>query len=578
MAAVAWPWPLCSPSEAGLASVPLDNLRVVLNRRVADSRDAGSLCAILRSNCLPFIHRAGHAELPQKETLQPDIALDTIFRLYSMTKPLIAAVFLTLVDEGLVSLDDPLSKYLPCFATPVVQRHPPPPCCSRHQAARLRKAVDDACAAPVLIEDVDPLQLPYLVAIAGPRCVAVSSENLSGAHCRVKLVPGAACVPAACDAAVRPITLRMLLTHTSGIGYGPGIEYQSPSTEVHRRYDDLCRATERGDVANLADWVVRLAEIPLLHQPGERFLYSYSLDVLGRVVEVVADGKLQEIAETRIFKPLGMVDTSFDVAPEALHRLAALYKHRRTGKDNLDKRHGARAGVPTLDLVDPRGKVSGWAAGSASHVVSAGGGVELVRGGAVGTLVDYLKFCAMLLAGGVAVGGRRILSQSLIEVALQDHLAKAEHRQRTSMMLFWLRLLPRILGIALQARLQAPPATQKGGFIAKLAAEKGSQCGVGDEAAEVCRPLLVLTRVSEQLVHHFDVQGLAQTTWAMTVADSANDSSPATCGQTCEGVSLSTAAHLICCRRACIGLARRRLFCTGSNATRVGTSLPDVTQ
>eukprot|EP00747_Dinoflagellata_sp_TGD_P114016 gnl/TRDRNA2_/TRDRNA2_171844_c3_seq3.p1 gnl/TRDRNA2_/TRDRNA2_171844_c3~~gnl/TRDRNA2_/TRDRNA2_171844_c3_seq3.p1 ORF type:complete len:599 (-),score=57.23 gnl/TRDRNA2_/TRDRNA2_171844_c3_seq3:190-1923(-) len=424
MAAVAWPWPLCSPSEAGLASVPLDNLRVVLNRRVADSRDAGSLCAILRSNCLPFIHRAGHAELPQKETLQPDIALDTIFRLYSMTKPLIAAVFLTLVDEGLVSLDDPLSKYLPCFATPVVQRHPPPPCCSRHQAARLRKAVDDACAAPVLIEDVDPLQLPYLVAIAGPRCVAVSSENLSGAHCRVKLVPGAACVPAACDAAVRPITLRMLLTHTSGIGYGPGIEYQSPSTEVHRRYDDLCRATERGDVANLADWVVRLAEIPLLHQPGERFLYSYSLDVLGRVVEVVADGKLQEIAETRIFKPLGMVDTSFDVAPEALHRLAALYKHRRTGKDNLDKRHGARAGVPTLDLVDPRGKVSGWAAGSASHVVSAGGGVELVRGGAVGTLVDYLKFCAMLLAGGVAVGGRRILSQSLIEVALQDHLAK----------------------------------------------------------------------------------------------------------------------------------------------------------
>merc|ERR1712107_432174 len=134
-----------------------------------------------------------------------------------------------------------------------------------------------------------------------------------------KETPGHSTVPAQ-----RPITLRMLLTHTAGLGYGPGIEYRAPRDEVERLYVELCKDTEAGRVLDLAAWVDRLADIPLVHQPGERFLYSYAIDVLGHVLEVVSGKDLAEFLQARVLKPIGMDDTSFAVPSQYSARLVSL--------------------------------------------------------------------------------------------------------------------------------------------------------------------------------------------------------------------------------------------------------------
>jgi CubicO group peptidase (beta-lactamase class C family) len=182
----------------------------------------------------------------------------------------------------------------------------------------------------------------------------------------------------------RPITIQDLLRHTSGLTY----EFRGAGP-VHKMYM-AAKVFSRGQSS--ADQVATLGKLPLLHQPGTRWEYSRSTDVVGRLVEVLSGQTLGEFFEQRIFAPLGMVDTAFHVRPHQYSRLAeAFAKDPDSG--------GA------VQLLDVR---------SAPDFESGGGGL-------VSTASDYARFLEMLLNCGT-LDGRRFLSRKTIELMTADHL------------------------------------------------------------------------------------------------------------------------------------------------------------
>jgi CubicO group peptidase (beta-lactamase class C family) len=192
--------------------------------------------------------------------------------------------------------------------------------------------------------------------------------------------------------AERPISVRDLFRHTTGLDYaGPKGENGEPA------YKALGVEGGNGWVAfDLAEAVKRLATAPLNHQPGSTFHYGFSIDVLGRLVEVVSGKPLDQFFEERIFRPLGMKDTAFFVPEEKWNRLAVLYTPKKGGgierstapaQDNYKKK-------PTLLL----------------------GGA-----GSVSTLDDYARF-VMMLGNDGELDGTRILSRKSVELMRSDHL------------------------------------------------------------------------------------------------------------------------------------------------------------
>jgi len=183
----------------------------------------------------------------------------------------------------------------------------------------------------------------------------------------------------------RAVTIQDLLRHTSGLTYG---------SFSNTRVDSLYRRSRLYSKANLADMVTALAEIPLMQQPGTKWHYSLSTDVLGRLVEVVSGMPFDEFVERRIFEPLGMEDTGFFVPQEKLHRLARTYRH--VGEDHR------------LTLGDTLGYKS------SPPILSGGGGL-------VSTAYDYARFTQMLLNGG-ELDGVRLLSPKAVKLMSTDHL------------------------------------------------------------------------------------------------------------------------------------------------------------
>jgi CubicO group peptidase (beta-lactamase class C family) len=192
--------------------------------------------------------------------------------------------------------------------------------------------------------------------------------------------------------AEHPITVRDLLRHTSGL------DYMGPKDEAGRfAYQKLEIAGGAPNVTfDLTEMVKRLATAPLNEQPATKFHYGYSIDVLGRVVEVVAGKPLDQVFEERIFKPLGMKDSGFYVPEEKWNRLATLYSPKPGG-----------------------GLVRSMGAAQESYKKKP----ALLLGGAgsVGTLEDYTRFCMMLLNDG-QLDGVRILGRKSVELMRSDHL------------------------------------------------------------------------------------------------------------------------------------------------------------
>ncbi|GLR90784.1 hypothetical protein GCM10007857_74990 [Bradyrhizobium iriomotense] len=239
------------------------------------------------------------------KTAQP-MTDDTIFRLYSMSKPVTSVAAMMLVDDGRLGLDDALSKYIPAFA------------------------------------DVK-------VGIARP-------------DGKLELEPLA-----------RPITILDLLRHTSGITYG--FYGDSPVRKLYAQ-----AGLFDSDPDN-AEFVARLARLPLAEQPATLWDYGHSTDVLGRVIEIVSGGALYQFEKERLLDPLEMRDTAFFVADDAKRSLVA----EPLPNDWFDR------------------PVAGIREAAAPHRWESGGA------GLVGTIGDYARFAQMLLNGG-ELDGRRYLS------------------------------------------------------------------------------------------------------------------------------------------------------------------------
>jgi len=194
--------------------------------------------------------------------------------------------------------------------------------------------------------------------------------------------------------AERTMTVRDLFRHTSGLDYaGPKDEKGEP---YYKKIDMLGGAP---DVKfDLAEAVKRLASVPLNEEPGTKFHYGYSIDVLGRLVEVISGMPLDQFFEERIFKPLGMKDSAFFVPEAKWSRLAVLQTPKRDGSGKVEP-----------------GK--GYAQDHYKYKPS----LMLGGAGSVGTLDDYARFVSMLLNGG-ELDHTRLLGRKTVELMHADHL------------------------------------------------------------------------------------------------------------------------------------------------------------
>jgi len=257
---------------------------------------------------------------------------NAIFRLYSMTKPITSVAVMMLVEEGLIAIDAPLSRYMPEFGDLRVYK--------------------------------------------------------SGSVDKMETEPTA-----------RPVTIGDLLTHSSGMTYnftGNGAVQQ-----YYRRHGvmrDGSVGRKEGDALparTMDELIARLAEAPLLHQPGERFSYSNSTGVLGALIERVTGTGLEAFFQNRIFDPLEMKDTRFVVDDARISRLVSNYVAVEGGLESIETAAGS-------EYRDPARAFDG--------------------GGALaGTLDDYLNFTQMLANRG-EWNGRRLLRAETVDLMFQPRL------------------------------------------------------------------------------------------------------------------------------------------------------------
>ncbi len=210
---------------------------------------------------------------------------------------------------------------------------------------------------------------------------------------RMKVLTGGTAEKPLLADAKTPVTIKHLFTHTSGL------TYDGDASPVEK----LNRDAKLPEATSLPDFVRRVSLLPLAYEPGERFTYSVSIDVLGALVEKVSGRRFGEFLEDRLFRPLGMKDTGFSVPPAKLARLAKTYEK---GED------GSLRPAKSIFGIEP------------------GPGPKLEAGGAglFSTTGDYARFMQMLLNGG-ELEGARILSPKTVELMMANHL---NHMPRTT--------------------------------------------------------------------------------------------------------------------------------------------------
>jgi CubicO group peptidase (beta-lactamase class C family) len=316
-----------SPPEAqGFSPERLARIAPVMKEEIAKGTLPGAVTLIARNG--KVVHFEAHGFLDAAKT--KPMGKDAVFRGFSMTKPIVSVAALALIEQGKMSLRDPVSNWFPEFK-----------------------------------------EMKVLTEVRDER----------GRTSRVA-------VPAK-----RPMLVWDLLRHTSGLTYSG----TAPFPEIKDAYEKADVESVNSDLSN-EEFIKRLAAIPLAYEPGTRWEYGLSTDLLGLVVEKVAGKRLDVHLEETIFRPLGMKDTSFQSKPEQLGRLA----------DALD--------------ADPL-KVSSWK----SARVEADPGKRYLRGGAgaVFTAEDYLRFAQMVVNGG-QLDGTRILSRESVEFMLSNHIQGLE--------------------------------------------------------------------------------------------------------------------------------------------------------
>ena len=212
------------------------------------------------------------------------------------------------------------------------------------------------------------------------------------------------------------VTIKHLLTHTAGIIYGWGGE---PADKRFREAKIFAPGT------TLADMAQKLSTVPLVHEPGEAWTYGVSTDLLGYLVEVISGMPFEEFLHTRLFEPLGMIDTAFSVPLEKLDRFAALYelnteggmkaeKKKEKKMDDTKEKEKANKGAKDVKMRLERVEKDPPLKNDEIRFFPGGGG------GLVSTAPDYMRFCQMLLNGG-ELEGVRILNKETVELMQTPH-------------------------------------------------------------------------------------------------------------------------------------------------------------
>ena len=310
--------PTAAPEQVGLSTEKLQQAQAAMQKLVDEKNIAGGILAVARRGKVVQFEICGMMDI---ETEKP-MKRDTIFRIYSMSKPITSVAAMILYEEGKLKLDDPVSNYLPEF-----------------------------------------------------KGLKVTADPDAG---EITEVP-----------AKREMTVRDLMRHTSGLTYG-----FFSNTAVDKLYRRNLQLSGRGET--LEGLVKSLSVIPLLYQPGTKWHYSFSTDVLGRVIEVACGQSLDKFFTERIFEPLGMVDTAFYVPADKIDRFATNYGPNPQG------------GLQPVDIP----KTSRYA--EMTTFFSGGGGL-------VSTADDYMRFCLMLLKKG-ELDGKRLLKAETIEMMTKDQL------------------------------------------------------------------------------------------------------------------------------------------------------------
>ncbi len=285
------------PEEVGLSSLRLERVSDFMRGHIERKQMAGAVVLVARHGKIAYFESFGQADVGKS------MQKDTMFRVCSMTKPVVTIAILQLYEEGKLLLSDPVAKYIPEFAHPKVIEMLPP-----------------------------------------------------GSNPAFRLVP-----------AKRDLTIKDLLTHTAGMPYSFANEWYPKDRllqQMHVLYEEAGISSGMYETeGTIGDMVKRLARLPLASQPGEAFIYGMAADVQGYLVEVVSGMKLDDYISAHIFKPLKMNDSYFFVPENKQDRLSAVWKSDWRGKlervSNGPHREGDYVYSPTFQTQGPKTFLSG---------------------------------------------------------------------------------------------------------------------------------------------------------------------------------------------------------------------------
>jgi CubicO group peptidase (beta-lactamase class C family) len=313
------------PEDVGFSGERLLRIGSVVQRYLDSGQLAGAVTLVGRRGRVAQFEAYGFMDLEAKTPMRRD----AIFRIASMSKPVTGVAIMMLAEEGKLRLTDPVSRFLPEFKTMKVAM------------------VKPGYAAPPAVQGQAPP------------------------------IPEYDTVPAS-----REMTIRDLLTHTSGLESG----------NLGNRLG--ARIAPRDVTKTLADYVPRLAAVPLDFQPGSQWTYSLlaGMETLSRIVEIASGQTFDRFLEARLFGPLGMSDTGFYVPDGKKPRVATLYNRTPHGIE--------------------RGDTPAWLA--TTTFFSGGGGLW-------STAEDYAQFAQMLVNGG-ELNGHRILGPRTVELMASNHV------------------------------------------------------------------------------------------------------------------------------------------------------------
>jgi CubicO group peptidase (beta-lactamase class C family) len=304
------------PEDVGLSSERLQRIARMIDRHIASGQLAGAVTIVGRRGKVAYHAAQGVANLESKQPL----STASMFRIASMTKPIVGTAIMTLVEEGRLHLSDPIERYIPQFKN---------------------------------------------------MKVAVPSGDTGGSS-----LPKYTTEPSR-----RPITIKDLLTHVSGLVSGP-----ISQADIER--------VARKEGETLADYIPRLGSTVLEFQPGSRWAYSpgAGFETLGRIVEIASGERLDRYLRGRILDPLAMKDITFWPTDAQWPRVATFYRY--------EGGHLVKAATPNDN--------------SSRNVYFRG------SGGLYSTAEDYLPF-GLMLANGGELNGKRILGRKTVEMMTSVH-------------------------------------------------------------------------------------------------------------------------------------------------------------